>query len=64
MHEIKRKDYPWIWETVQEFCKKNKVPFPKKIAIVMSGSPNAFVFGRTSGSATLAITKGLESFML
>lgn len=59
MHEIKKNEYPWIFDAIDEFCKKNGVPQPKKIAIVMNGAPNAFVFGRTPGSATLAITQGL-----
>lgn len=59
MREIKKNEYPWVWESVKEFCKKNKIPLPKKIAVVMAGEPNAFVFGRTTGSATLAITQGM-----
>src|SRR3990172_69390 len=59
MRPLEKKEYPWIWQTVEEICKKNKVPFPKKIALVRSGGPNAFVFGRTPGSATLAVTQGL-----
>ncbi|MBI2542927.1 MAG: M48 family metalloprotease [Candidatus Aenigmarchaeota archaeon] len=59
MRPLEKKEYPWIWETVSGFCKKNKVPFPQKIALARSGAPNAFVFGRTPWSATLAVTQGL-----
>jgi len=58
MRLLERNEYPWLWETVKELCKKNKVPLPK-LAIVNSGAPNAFVFGRTPKSAVLAVTRGL-----
>lgn len=58
MRLLEKNEYPWIWETVKELCEKNKVPMPK-LALVRSGSPNAFVFGRTPGSAVLAVTQGL-----
>jgi len=58
MRLLKRNEFPWLWETVEELCKKNKVPLPK-LALVRSGAPNAFVFGRTPASAVLAVTQGL-----
>jgi len=58
MRLLKRNEFPWLWETVEELCKKNKVPMPK-LALVRSGAPNAFVFGRTPASAVLAVTQGL-----
>jgi heat shock protein HtpX len=58
MRLLKRDEYPWLWECVEELCKKNKVPIPK-LAIARSGAPNAFVFGRTPASAVLVITQGL-----
>jgi len=59
MQEADRKKYGWVYETVEEICKKTKTPMPKKIFIVNTGAPNAFVFGRTPKSAYLAITRGL-----
>jgi heat shock protein HtpX len=59
MQEADRKKYGWIYEMVEKICKKTKTPVPKKIFIVNSGAPNAFVFGRTQKSAYLAITRGL-----
>lgn len=59
MRPLERKEYPWIWEAVEEFCKRHKVPLPKKIALARIGTPNAFVFGRTPGSANLVVTQGL-----
>jgi len=58
MRLLKRNEFPWLWETVEELCKKNKVPLPK-LALVRSSAPNAFVFGRTPASAVLAVTQGL-----
>jgi heat shock protein HtpX len=59
MQEADRKKYGWIYDMVEKICKKTKTPVPKKIFIVNSGAPNAFVFGRTPKSAYLAITRGL-----
>ena len=59
MQEADREKYRWIYKTVEKICKKTKTPIPKKIFIVNTGAPNAFVFGRTPKSAYLAITRGL-----
>jgi heat shock protein HtpX len=59
MQEADRKKYEWIYEMVEKICKKTKTPVPKKIFIVNTSAPNAFVFGRTPKSAYLAITRGL-----
>ena len=58
MRLLERHEYPWLWSVVEKICKKTNTPMPK-LAIVRSGAPNAFVFGRTPRSAVLAITKGL-----
>lgn len=58
MTPLDRKEFPWIEETVHEICIKNKVKIPQ-ITIANTGMPNAFVFGRTSKSATLTLTRGL-----
>jgi len=58
MQELKKEEDPWIFKTVESLCRKTKTPIPK-IAIANVGSPNAFVFGRTPGSATLVLTRGL-----
>ncbi len=58
MRLLERKEHTWLWETVEGISKKYKVPMPK-LAIARVGAPNAFVFGRTPGSATLAVTQGL-----
>ena len=58
MRLLKKNELPWLRSMVEDICKAKKVPTPK-IAIVYSGLPNAFVFGRTPGSAVLGITQGL-----
>jgi heat shock protein HtpX len=46
------------YRDVKELVRKAGIPMPK-VAIVDSPVPNAFVFGRTAGGATLAVHKGL-----
>ena len=43
---------------MKELAQKGGVPTPK-LAIVPDQTPNAFVFGRTAGSSTLAMHEGL-----
>jgi heat shock protein HtpX len=59
MQEADKEKYRWIYEIVEKICKKTKTPMPRKIFVVNTGAPNAFVFGRTPKSACLAITRGL-----
>jgi len=49
---------PWLESTTKELADKSGIPMPK-LAIVPDNTPNAFVFGRTAGSATLAVHEGL-----
>lgn len=58
MSPLNKDEFPWIEETVHEICIKNRVKIPK-ITIANTSMPNAFVFGRTSKSATLTLTRGL-----
>jgi heat shock protein HtpX len=51
-------EYEWLRDVTERICKKNDVHVPE-IYIVNDGSPNAFTFGRTNSSATLAVTNGL-----
>jgi heat shock protein HtpX len=46
------------YRDVKELADKADIPMPR-VAVVNSPVPNAFVFGRTAGSATLAVHKGL-----
>jgi heat shock protein HtpX len=49
---------PWLESTVRALVEKSDVPTPR-LAIVPDDTPNAFVFGRTAGDATLAVHEGL-----
>jgi heat shock protein HtpX len=55
---LKAGENPWLETTVKELAQKSEIPTPK-IAIVPNPTPNAFVFGRTQGDATLALHEGL-----
>jgi heat shock protein HtpX len=49
---------PFFENTVRELCQKSGVPMPA-LAVSPDRSPNAFVFGRSRKSATLAVHVGL-----
>jgi heat shock protein HtpX len=49
---------PWLEKTVSKLANKSGLPMPQ-LAIVHDDTPNAFVFGRTSKDATLAVHEGL-----
>jgi heat shock protein HtpX len=55
---LKEGENPWLESTVKELAQKSGIPTPK-LAVVPNPTPNAFVFGRTSGDATLAVHEGL-----
>ncbi len=55
---LKPGENPWLESTVKELCDKSGLPIPK-LAIVPNNTPNAFTFGRTASSATLALHEGL-----
>jgi heat shock protein HtpX len=51
-------EHPWLESTVKELAQKSEIPMPK-LAVVPDPTPNAFVFGRTTRGATLAVHEGL-----
>ena len=55
---VKPGESPWLEATVKELADKSGLPMPR-LAIVPNNTPNAFTFGRTSSSATLAVHEGL-----
>ena len=55
---LKPGDNPWLEVTVKDLADKSGLPMPR-LAIVPNNTPNAFTFGRTTGSATLAVHEGL-----
>ena len=58
LRDFEAGEFPWIRQHVEDLCRRYDVPMPKLALARMSG-PNAFVFGRTNKSATLAVTQGL-----
>jgi heat shock protein HtpX len=55
---LKAGENPWLESTVNELAQKSGIP-PPRLAIVPNDTPNAFVFGRTTRDATLALHEGL-----
>jgi heat shock protein HtpX len=55
---LKPGENPWLESTVKDLAEKSGIKMPR-LAIVPDKTPNAFVFGRTEGSATLAVHEGL-----
>jgi heat shock protein HtpX len=55
---LKPGENPWLESTVKELADKSGLPMPK-LAVVPNKTPNAFTYGRTSSSATLALHEGL-----
>lgn len=58
LHYVKPGESPWLEKTVKELVDKSGLPMPK-LAIVPNNTPNAFTFGRSTSSATLAVHEGL-----
>ncbi|UCE96598.1 MAG: M48 family metalloprotease [Candidatus Bathyarchaeota archaeon] len=58
MRYLKAGENQWLESMVNELAKKSDIPAPK-LAIVPDDTPNAFVFGRTTADATLAVHEGL-----
>lgn len=55
---LKPGENPWLESTVKQLADKSGLPMPK-LAVVPNNTPNAFTFGRTTSSATLAVHEGL-----
>lgn len=55
---LKAGENVWLESTVNDIAKKSEIPSPH-LAVVPDNTPNAFVFGRTLTSATLAVHEGL-----
>ncbi len=57
--EVTPQSNPWLWQTVHELAQQARVPPPRHIWISSSPEPNAFVFGRTVGSAEMVVMQSL-----
>ncbi|MGC1122793.1 MAG: zinc metalloprotease HtpX [Candidatus Methanofastidiosia archaeon] len=58
LHYLKKGENTFLESTVANMAKKAGLPMPK-IAVVPDETPNAFVFGTSASSATLAVHQGL-----
>jgi heat shock protein HtpX len=58
LHYLQPGENPWLESIVKELADKSGIPMPK-LATVPNNTPNAFTFGRTTSSATLAVHEGL-----
>ena len=58
---LKPGEHPWLETTVKDLAEKSAIPQPK-LAVVPDPTPNAFVFGRTTRGATLAVHEGPVSY--
>ncbi len=58
LHYLKPGENPWLESNVKELVDKSGISMPR-LAVVPNNTPNAFVFGTSSRSATLAIHEGL-----
>ena len=53
-----KKDYPLLWNVVEELSLVGKVPMPK-IYVIDDKSPNAFASGNSPEKSSIAVTTGL-----
>lgn len=58
LHYLQPNENPWLQNTVKELADKSGLPMPR-VATVPNTTPNAFTFGRSQSSATLAVHQGL-----
>lgn len=57
--EVTPEANPWLYRTVQELCKQANVPMVRHLWVSDVPDPNAFVFGRTVGSAEMVVNRPL-----
>jgi heat shock protein HtpX len=58
LHYLRHGENPWLESTVKELADKSGLHMPR-LATVPNNTPNAFTFGRSASSATLAVHEGL-----
>ena len=57
--EVTPQTNPWLYRTVQELCAQANVPMVRHLWVSDVSDPNAFVFGRTVGSAEMVVNRPL-----
>jgi heat shock protein HtpX len=58
LHYLKPGENPWLETTIKDLSQKSGLPMPR-VATVPNNTPNAFTFGRSQSSATIAVHDGL-----
>lgn len=61
-NEVRREDYPRLFNLVEGLCIAGGVPTPK-ICVIEDDAPNAFATGRNPEKAAIAVTTGLLARM-
>ncbi|OGH13294.1 MAG: protease HtpX [Candidatus Levybacteria bacterium RIFCSPHIGHO2_01_FULL_38_26] len=59
---IKKRDYPQLFEIVEDLSRKMKIPMPK-MYITPAAQANAFATGRDPSHASVAVTKGIMNIL-
>lgn len=57
--EVTPQSNPWLYGTVQKLCQQANVPMVRHLWVSDVPDPNAFVFGRTVGSAEMVVNRPL-----
>lgn len=57
--EVTPQSNPWLYGTVQTLCQQADVPMVRHLWVSDVPDPNAFVFGRTVGSAEMVVNRPL-----
>lgn len=57
--EVTPQNNPWLYSTVQQLCQGAGVPMVRHLWVSGVDDPNAFVFGRTVGSAEMVVNEPL-----
>ena len=60
--EVKKKDYPFLYNVVEGLSLASQIPMPK-VYVIEDESPNAFATGRDPKHASVAVTTGLLKMM-
>jgi heat shock protein HtpX len=55
---IKREEFPWLFDMIEELAKKAKIPTPR-VGISSIEIPNAFAFGRSLKDGRVCVTEGI-----
>lgn len=55
---LKKEEFGWIYDTVEELCENASIPMPK-LWYIPTEMPNAFATGRNPAHSSVAVTQGI-----